>query len=280
MIKRIILLVNLLGTATLTSNVNSDIRREYDYNEIFDDYTKQTVSYDYKHVGTLIDSGTFKSEAFQTKYTEGWAWENETTNYDTRAYAIYKVGVANASYYSEPIGYIESGSIEETFSTTISKTYETSLTYELSHKTSSKASVGVNYDVFSGNLSVENEINKKVSSSIKISNQIVNSHSKKITFNITKPGQYFYDLRATFNMYVVQVYQINYNKEETEVRKSGLWTYDHFYKYELKSYVLIEDYVTFSLIQDLGICISKYNLDDDGYKVYDGPKENANFIYF
>lgn len=205
---------------------------------------------------------------------------SETTDYNTRAYAIYKVGVADASYYSEPIGYIESGSIEQTFSTTISKTYETSLTYELSHKSSSKASVGANYDVFSGNLSVEDEINKKVSSSIKISNQTINSVSRKITFNITKSGQYFYDLRATFDMYVVQVYQINYNKEETEVRKSGLWTYDHFYKYELKSYVLIEDYVTFSLKEDLGICITKYNLDDDGYKVYDGPIKNSNHIYF
>lgn len=75
MIKRIILLANLLGTATLTSNVNTNIRREYDYNEIYDDYTKQTVSYDYRHVGKLHDYGTCKPEAFQTKYTEGWAWE-------------------------------------------------------------------------------------------------------------------------------------------------------------------------------------------------------------
>jgi hypothetical protein len=281
MIKKGLLLFGILTSINLTSSVNTNtVKSEYNYHEVFDDYTKQRASYDYKHLGTLSSSGTCKSESFQTKWTEGWVWGSQNTNYDTLAYAIYNVGIANASYYSEPIGYIENGSIEQIFTTTISKTYEESLTNELSTKVSSSVSTQAHYNALSANQSIESEVNSKVSTTIKISNQEVNTVSKKITFNITKPGQYFYDLRATYNMYVVQVYQINYNKVENEVRKSGFFAKDHFYKYEIKGYELIEDYVTFSLETDLGISITKYLLDDYGDLVYDGPKENVNYIYF
>ena len=281
MIKKIIFSSLLVLTLTSENFIQTtSLVDEYDYQN-YTDYKAQIAHYDTTHIsdGTPI-YGTIKSEDKIVKYVENWVWGNQYKSYDTLAYAIYHVGICNAAYYSEPIGYIESGYVEETYTKTLSTTYEESLKKTLSTSVSQSTTAGTNYNAISGKISAESEINNKVETETKVSNQAINTKSKTVHFNITTPGYYSYDLRAIFDMYIVQVYNINYLKNETRTEKSGLWVKNHYYEYDIIGYYLKESYVTYSLKNDLGLCITKYKYDDSGNKIYDGPKENDSYIYF
>ena len=275
-----ILSVTISLSSIFSNNISTaSIVDEYDYIN-YSNYVEQTAHYDENHTGKLVFNGTCKSEMKQTKYTQGWAWGDEDSSFDTLAYAIYDVGVLNAAYYSEALGYIESGYVETTYTKKISQSYEKSLEEQLSTSISSNVCAGTNYNALNCKVSVEEEINSIVSEKTKIFNQTIDSVSTTIHYDITNPGYYRYDLRANFKMYVVQVYKINYQKEEYKTEKKGLWAVDHYYKYNVIGYELKESYLSYSLSENLGLCITKYTYDNDGKRVYDGPKLNSNYIYF
>lgn len=269
-----IIICNNCGTGLLASSNNY---LEYSKNDYAKYYT-QIPHYDNQHKGVLETTSTCEPVTKQIKKTTGWIWGSENGKVDSLRYVIYKVGVLNAAYSTTPIGYINSGFIEDTFTVKIEDSYEESLSTTLSSQVSSTSTAGVNYNIFASKSSVTASVNSSITTTVVKTHSTSKTKSTRIHYDINVLGYYSYDGRALYTLYVVQVYKIQYKKVEYDTKRTGVAT-DHYYKYVENGYYLQESYLTYSLVSDLGICITRYKHDNNGMGIYDGPKENGTYIY-
>ncbi|MCR5786867.1 MAG: hypothetical protein K6G28_04130 [Acholeplasmatales bacterium] len=271
-----ILTTTVLGFLTIKSTVSQ--AHEWEIDIAYSDYRTQKPSNNMSSINERIYE-TFGKESKEVKWTENWARNSKYEDYDTMAYAAYKVGIINAPIEGECLGYRYKGDFDEfKYSNTESISME-KVTSE-ADKYAVSGSIETNFHIkklpFKAKIEgkyehVEERITKDVITT-------ANTKEQSYHHDYTEEGTYFKQRRANFELYEVQVYEIAYYPQDTK-KRAGAWQWDHFIEYIPIGYYLRDVYYTSKYVSDCGIGVYKYKPLDDGHFLYDGPIENSNYLY-
>ncbi len=220
----------------------------------------------------------FNNESIKVKETQGWFWGSQTEEYPTKAVIVYEVGVIEAPYVHNAVGYLPQGS---TFEYGTTSTSAINYSKEVSISTSG---------IYKASLSAEGRIHEiKALASFEYDTQLqiagkidVSKTSKvetyyKVTIPIKESGYYFDDLRATYNLYLVEEFSITNTRKEVSRKQSGL-AVDVFYEVE-QSCVCTNVAYLCQFKASCGRCLVKYKQKSDGTFSYDGPISNEGLMY-
>ncbi len=220
----------------------------------------------------------YNNESIKVKETQGWFWGSQIEEYPTKAVIVYEVGAIEAPYVHNAIGYLPQGS---TFEYGTTSTSEINYSKEVSLSTQS---------IYKGSLSAEGRIHEiKALASFGYDTQLqiagkidVSKKSKvetyyKVTIPVIESGYYFDDLRATYNLYLVEEFSITNTRKEVSRKQSGL-AVDVFYKVEQSCVCTNVSYLC-EFVSDCGRCLVKYKQNSNGTFSYDGPIPNKRIMY-
>ncbi len=220
----------------------------------------------------------FNNESIKVKETQGWFWGSESKDFPTKTIIVYYIGVIEAPYVHNAVGYLSEGS---TFEYGTTSTNEINYSKELSLSTQS---------IYKGSLSAEGRIHEiKALASFEHDTQLqiagkidVSKTSKvetyyKVTIPVKESGYYFDDLRATYNLYLVEEFSITNTRKEVSRRQSGL-AVDVFYEVEQSCVCTNVSYLC-EFVSDCGRCLVKYKQNSHGIFSYDGPISNERIMY-
>lgn len=243
------------------------------------------------HFGTAtisqIDVATKRKEI----YREGWwAWDKDYQEIDDIMFVVYKFSKPvniRTKKYSPEYNFVTANS-SFSYSVTLSQgtnyTYETSASTELSNKASINSELsldGINYTGIGigGKVSTNLEVQNKVSTSVTKTTTYTYTESvtKTHTLVANESTYYSYEQRGSFNLYIIQVYQVQYNVR----RERGSSTYQNYYSYyDIIGYKLLEQNVKYTLIHDsLSSGFYKYLKTTDGTFIYFDIK-TAGIVYY
>lgn len=227
---------------------------------------------------TNVLNETYANESIKIKETQGWFWGSESKDYPTKAILIYNVGVIEAPYIHNAVGYLPKGT---TYEVTTKKTDVIEYSKEVAISTQNiyKASLSAEGNIYAikAIADYENDTQIKIESKVNTTYKSSSEESIKVTIPINESGYYFDDFRATYNLYQVQEYRITNTRKESYRKQSG-WAVDVFYDITQTCECVNISYIC-EFISLCGRCIVKYNQTKDGTFVYDGPKSCKEIIY-
>ncbi len=261
-----LLFINITKVYANEPSIGTQIK--YKFNP--EDYTPKGAKY--------IDTKICSNESIKTKEVEGWMWGNESNDFPTKVISIYEIGVIEAPYFHEVVGYLPTGSTYE-FGSRVLKEFDYSSQVSLSTK-----------EIYKGSLSAEGkihdikaladfgkEVQLQISSSITATTKCEIESYYKVTIPVTEDGYYFHDIRATYKLFEIQEYSIKNTRKFKERKRSGL-ALDIYYSVDSLATCTNISYVC-EFITSCGQALVKYNQTSDGKFEYSGPKSNNKIIY-
>lgn len=220
----------------------------------------------------------YNNESIKVKETQGWFWGSETKEYPTKAVIVYEVGVIEAPYVHNAVGYLPLGS---TFEYGTTSTSEINYSKEVSISTSGiyKASLSAEGRIHAikALASFEHDTQLQIAGKIDVSKTSKCETYYKVTIPIKENGYYFDDLRATYNLYLVEEFSITNTRKEVSRKQSGL-AVDVFYDV-IQTCVCTNVSYLCQFKTSCGRCLVKYKQNSDGTFSYDGPISNEEIMY-
>lgn len=288
------------GTAALQSgNLLPNVRARYIEESGFDDrapkigYTYSSYTNNKPYFATFGTVTRFDSKEVgkvSKKVRQGWwLWDITNRDFPTHAYAVYKYSYkANSgnSLIDENTRHLLKGqttNYSKTFTEGTENVYSNTVTTTVAGKFGLTTGFQASGDIYgvklTGSVSQTTEISASISSSVTHTASDYYQAGKTFTESYTAPEDCYvrYQQRATFEIYCIQSYSINYTSTQTTTYDNGYRNYRYTYT---PSYTLDEQIIKFVYI-DNSVCegFFKQKLNDDGTFEYDGEKLN-NTLYF
>lgn len=218
-----------------------------------------------------------------------WVWDQTKKDFPTKAYAVYKYSYradSGTNLMSKDAIYLSNG-LDMHFTWTVVKgqtdIFSSSLTTTMTTKFGMKEKAQVSGDIYGvkvgGEVSSTQEISNSISASITKTASYTYEESTLLTydFHSSESSYYRFQERATFDVYCVQSYTINYTKTQTTTYDNGYRNYRYTYN---PSYVLDEQIIKFTYVEEsAAIGVYKQKVNSDGSKTYDDVKLE-NTVYF
>lgn len=243
-----------------------------------------SISYPFDPYAYTPQNGSFKElkeyscESITIKEVHGWIWGSESENFATKVISIYNLGVIEAPYVHNIVGYLPKGSIYE-FERKVINDVEYSTEVSLSTQKIYKASLGASGRIYAIKALADFETDTQIEISGSINTKITKSVESyaRVTIPVSESGYYFDDLRATYNLYEIQEFDITNEKVFKEKKQSGL-AWDYFYDVKRTATCTNISYVC-EYITSCGRSLVKYNQTSDGLFTYAGPVSNDKILY-
>ncbi len=126
-----------------------------------------------KNYKSLVLNDTYDNESIKIKETQSWFWGNESKEYPTKGILVYEIGVIEAPYVHNAVGYLPKGS---TFEYSIKKIEEYNYSNELAISTQNiyKASLSAEGNIYA--IKAIGEYEKAVQ--IKLGTKIMTSYKR------------------------------------------------------------------------------------------------------
>lgn len=208
-----------------------------------------------------------------------WTWDKSKEDFPKYAYAVYKFEkninacVKELSKVKEFVRTEEKITFTTTLTTSDSFEYQTSVGVSASSKLSCTDSIeaGINFNDknLKKNVSCTAEVETCLSSYITVSQKYTVSNTETLTreFVSTDSAYYSYQMRASFIVFNIHVYEIDYSDKTTNVKwcngyRNAYYTY--YPKYKLIENNIRYDYIDGSLSRGF----YKYKMDRYGSLVY------------
>ncbi len=234
---------------------------------------------------TLINQGEYDS----VKKISNDNFKNSYINIPKYEYRIFEYNnvLEATSYRINNTAYHVDKDNSVDYSYTISSSKEICVENELKLTTTSSInaskSIGINFDDI---FNAENTISKTLATSTLTGYSFSNRYEFKegITYeahlNASKEEKdYFLETRASFNVFKIYLYEINYNTV-CMTKKTKYGKKYHTYEYSKCGYNLKEAVYMFSMVLNSeSTGFYPYRKNNEGKFVYNG-KRNPNFIYF
>ena len=173
-------------------------------------------------------------------------YRNSYTYLDKYVYSVFKYDkVANACVYQYNTEkyHVEKGNVREvsfTITNTETTTYETSMTCSLTTSMGSSSEVGGSINLGQVKFEVSESLSATVSANIREEKSFTHQTGFTVKDTLYAPDgdkDYAYQIRANFNVYLVKVFEINYN---TKVTNHKTWYGKKYKTYEYKASSLSE----------------------------------------
>ena len=237
---------------------------------------------------TRTSSGRVKNEKKCVR-AGFWTWDKSYEQFPTKAYAVYKYEYranSGTNLIDESIVYIGAG-LDYSLQVRIAKgtvnTYSTSITETVATKLSMTESVQAKGNIYGvdvkGSVSSTQEITNEISASITETASYTYQTEVISTYSLHANESKYYRLeqRATFDVYCIQSYNIEYTKETNVTYDNGYRNARYTYT---PHYVLEQQIVKFVYVKNSETKgFYKYKSDGYGAFEYDDVKEN-NIVYF
>lgn len=247
-------------------------------------YLQATPVNDFFGKAERIGNGGVASTKTVRTY-EGWlAWDYTTIELKDKLYVIYKfdkplntrVKKMDRSYI-----YLTAGSTYKSSYTIYAGTtysYQNSMTSELKIRQGVSSELSVDgLDYFGGKISTYSEVETGVSQTVQEEKTVSYSTTQTFehTINVSESGYFSYEERGSFRVYVIQVFEAQYEKI-SEKKQNWLGYTSWIHNYNLKTHKLIEQSVYYEFIEgSVASGFFAYKLKSDGTFSYNDYRQDG-----